>query len=62
MVAIVDQETCIGCGACISASPELFEMNEEGKSVPVQETVPENMEEEAQDTAGICPVDAIKVE
>jgi len=28
----VDQELCIGCGACMSACPECFEFNEDGKS------------------------------
>ncbi len=33
MRAFVDQDTCIGCGACAATCPEVFEMNEDGKAV-----------------------------
>jgi len=33
---VVDHDKCDGCGECISVCPEdVFELNEEGKSVPV---------------------------
>lgn len=28
----VDQAKCIGCGLCVSTCPDVFELNEEGKS------------------------------
>jgi len=28
----VDQEKCVGCGACVSLCPEVFEIGEDGKS------------------------------
>jgi len=28
----VDKNTCIGCGACASTCPEVFEMGDDGKS------------------------------
>lgn len=27
---VVDQETCIACGACGAAAPEIFDYNDEG--------------------------------
>ena len=30
MKAIVNQDTCIGCGLCISTVPEVFEVNADG--------------------------------
>jgi ferredoxin len=55
----VDQDMCIGCGACISACPECFEFNEEGKSrVISQECANCDLEEVALN----CPVQAITVE
>jgi ferredoxin len=55
----VDQEICIGCGACISACPECFEFNEDGKShVVSKECASCDLEEVALN----CPVQAITVE
>lgn len=54
----VDQEKCMGCGACVSICPDVFEMNEEGKAQVKSE---ENMEC-AKQAADSCPADAITVE
>jgi len=54
----VNQETCIGCGACANACNNFKLVN--GKSKPVKAVVPQpgcNKEAEA-----LCPVKAIKVE
>lgn len=32
MKAIVNQDSCIGCGLCISTVPEVFEVNADGKA------------------------------
>ncbi len=65
----IDQETCIGCGACESTCPEVFVLNAQVKSTVVEEyrtgnedqgEVPEDIDciEDAEDG---CPVDAISV-
>lgn len=54
----VDQDTCIGCGTCAGLCPEVFKMNEEGKS----EVIGEEDMECAKNAAQSCPVDAITVE
>ncbi len=28
----IDKKKCIGCGACASSCPEVFEMNDDGKA------------------------------
>lgn len=33
MYVIVDQETCIACGACGAAAPKIFDYNDEGLSL-----------------------------
>jgi len=53
----VDQDVCIGCGACVSACPECFELNEEGKSRVIGQTCDCDLHEEATN----CPVQAITV-
>ncbi len=54
-------EECIGCSACVGNSPELFEMSGD-KAVPKKTDLTPEEETAAKQTAGICPVDAIKVE
>lgn len=60
MKAVVDQETCIGCGLCTSVCPEVFDMNDSGKAEAKQE-VTETNEDEAKDAEESCPVSAITV-
>jgi len=56
MAIKVDQDTCIGCGACVAICPSGFELNAEGKS---------QVKDENADCAGkaaeACPVQAITV-
>ena len=58
----VNQEACIGCGACVATAEDLFEINDEGLSQAKVEEVPKDYEEEAQEAADSCPVNAIEVE
>ncbi len=62
MKAIVDKETCIGCGLCPSICPEVFDMEDDGKAAAVVDEVPAGSEGSAQEAADSCPVDAISVE
>lgn len=60
MKVIVDQDSCIGCGACVSISDEkIFNFNDEGKAHVIK--TPSNKDEEdiAIDAEETCPVDAI---
>jgi ferredoxin len=53
----VDRETCIGCGACASTCPKVFEMKDGKAHVKKgQENSKEKCVEEAKDS---CPVGAI---
>lgn len=53
----VNQKTCIGCGACESACPEVFEVVEsKAKVKPGKESSDSACVQEAID---ICPVKAI---
>ena len=36
MKAFVDRDICIGCEACAGTCPEVFSMDSEGISVPIE--------------------------
>lgn len=56
MRAHVDQDTCIGCGLCVSSVPEVFQLNEDGKA----EAIAEGPDGEVQEAIDTCPVSAIR--
>ncbi|NLK95352.1 MAG: ferredoxin [Clostridiales bacterium] len=62
MKAIVDQETCIGCGLCPSICEEVFQLGDDGKAHAIVDEVPSSKEDEAKDAELSCPVSAISCE
>ncbi len=66
----VNKDACIGCGACASICPDVFELNDEGLSeVKVEEenkekeefvSVKEELQDEVRDAADSCPTGAIE--
>ena len=50
-------DTCIGCGACVSVCPKGFKFNEEGKSIAISEEVLDC----TQEAVDSCPVAAIEI-
>ncbi len=58
MKFIVDQENCIGCGACEATCPEVFELDGD-KSQVILTPVPGNLEDSAIEAEEGCPVGAI---
>jgi len=56
---IVERKLCIGCGLCASMLPEVFEMDDEGKSVVKNENGAPL--EKIKEVAEMCPARAIKV-
>lgn len=57
----VNQDICIGCGACQGEYPDVFEINDEGLA-EVQDKKELQATEEAEIMTGICPVGAISSE
>lgn len=62
MKAIVNKETCIGCGLCTSVCSECFEMGDDGKAEFVVPEASKEAEDEVKEAAEGCPVAAISVE
>jgi ferredoxin len=63
MKVVVNQSNCIGCGACESICPEVFQINDEGFSTVVgKEEDFNNHEEEIRDAVDSCPTGAITEE
>ncbi len=55
----VDENSCIGCGACVAIAPETFEFDEKGLSKPIEGAA---VTDAAKEACGSCPVGAISVE
>lgn len=60
MNALVDKDTCIGCGLCASICSEVFEMEDDGKAVA--KAVPSGHEDDVKDAESSCPVNAISID
>jgi len=61
MKVTVDEETCIGCEACVDTCPEVFEMVGD-KAKAKMENVPADLVKSCKEAAENCPVEAIQLE
>jgi ferredoxin len=64
MRAIVDEETCIGCGRCVEICPDVFELDGEIAINKLGEgnEIPSQFEQACEEAASECPVEAITIE
>lgn len=62
MRAFVDRDVCIGCESCAGMCPEVFIMDDEGISVPMEGEIAEDILESAKDAMENCPVSAITID
>lgn len=64
---MVDQDTCIACGACGATAPEIFDYNDKGIAFSILDAntgiteVSEDLEEDLEDAFDGCPTDSIKL-
>ena len=58
----VNQDACIGCGACAAICDNVFEINDDGLSQAKVEKVEEQNSQDVRDAADACPTGAIEVE
>lgn len=67
LYTIVEQDTCIACGACGMNAPKVFDYDDEGLAFSLLdgnkgvEEVAEEWEEEVMEAYYGCPSDSIKI-
>ncbi|MBI9016077.1 MAG: ferredoxin [Phycisphaerae bacterium] len=60
MKAIVNADTCTGCGICVDICPEVFQFVG-NVAQAILDPVPNLLEEATSQAADSCPVEAIKI-
>lgn len=64
---IVDQDTCIACGACGAAAPDIYDYDDDGLAYVIIDNnqgtveIPEELYDDLFDALEGCPTDSIKV-
>lgn len=58
----VNEDACIGCGACCAIADSIFEISDNGLSEVKKEEVQEDEKQAVRDAAEACPTGAIEVE
>ena len=56
----VNQDACVGCGACTNVAEDLFKIDDNGLSKEINEEVPAGKEDEAREAIDTCPTGAIE--
>ncbi len=62
MKAVVNRDTCIGCGLCESLCPDVFNMDTQNIATVAFEVIPAASEACTKEAMEGCPVAAISVE
>ncbi|QWU14742.1 ferredoxin [Paenibacillus sophorae] len=65
----VEKSTCIACGSCAAAAPDIFDYDDEGLAEVIYNgdsnqgavAIPEDLHDDLQDACDGCPTDSIKI-
>ena len=55
----VNEDACIGCGACQAIADDIFELNDEGISEVKVESIDDDLKDQATEAMESCPTGAI---
>lgn len=58
----INEEACIGCGACQALVSDVFEINDEGVATVIADEIDENLKDDVRDAAEGCPTCAIEID
>jgi ferredoxin len=58
----VINDACIGCGACQSIVPNVFDINDEGYAYAKVDIVTDDIKDDVLDAVESCPTGAIEIE
>lgn len=64
---IVDKDTCIACGACGAAAPDIYDYDDEGIAFNILDDnqgnveIPDVLIDDMQDAFEGCPTESIKI-
>jgi ferredoxin len=59
---IVDRDICQNHGQCVFAAPQVFELDEEGELVVLDDEPDESLRGAVEEAADVCPTQAITIE
>jgi ferredoxin len=59
---VVDRDVCQNHGQCVFAAPQVFELDDEGELVQLQDEVGEDLRSVVEEASDMCPVQAITIE
>jgi ferredoxin len=59
---IVDRDICQNHGQCVFAAPQVFELDEEGELVVLDDEPDESLRAAVEEAADVCPHQAITIE
>jgi len=62
MKAVVDKDSCTGCGLCAETCPEVFEMGDDDIAKVKVTPVPAGAEATCKEATEGCPSESIKLE